>query len=165
MSKQLVYFATYDNATWRSIFPVIKIGITKNLPKRLTELHTASPVKIVVVGTIREENSSRLEKYFHSKFSQARLSGEWFKLSSGMVEAIRQYSIVDDRFDELFDFSEHPLDAKDLEISALRGEVSRLKEKVSTLEQELSSPECCDAIFKRSRSFVLDRSFYKSCKK
>ena len=127
MGHGLVYFVTYDNVAWRATLPVIKIGATTDLPKRLSSLSVSSPIKLLVAGTIAAKDPYPLEKSLHRAFQRDRLNGEWFKLNSKMLDAIRLHPIVDDRFNELFDFTEHSPDAKDLEIAALRDEIKRLK--------------------------------------
>ena len=127
MGNGLVYFVVYDNAAWRATLPAVKIGSTKDLQNRLVDLSIGSPIKLLVAGTIAAKDPYPLERSLHRAFQRDRLNGEWFKLNSKMLDAIRLHPIVDDRFNELFDFSERPPDAKDLEIAALRDEIKRLK--------------------------------------
>ena len=100
-----IYFATWDDDEMRRSNPVIKIGITTDLRKRLASLSTASPSKIIAAGFIPASDPIGLEAVFHKTFKASRLDGEWFKISSDMVETIRGYQIMNDRFNELFDFS------------------------------------------------------------
>jgi hypothetical protein len=130
MSKGLVYFATHDNDSWRATYPVIKIGSTTNLPKRLMTLSIGSPVRLIAAGTIVSSDAYNLEKSFHRAFSRENLNGEWFKLTPGMISIIRTHSVIDDRFDELFAFGPDVPDANDLEIVALREEIHRLKAQI-----------------------------------
>ncbi len=98
MGNGLVYFVTYDNVAWRATLPVIKIGATTDLPKRLSSLSVSSPIKLLVAGTIAAKDPYPLEKSLHRAFQRDRLNGEWFKLNSKMLDAIRLHPIVDDRF-------------------------------------------------------------------
>lgn len=101
MGYGLVYFVTYDNVAWRATLPVIKIGATTDLPKRLSSLSVSSPIKLLVAGTIAAKDPYPLEKSLHRAFQRDRLNGEWFKLNSKMLDAIRLHLIVDDRFNSL----------------------------------------------------------------
>lgn len=55
-----------------------KIGIAQNVETRLSILQTGSPLKLKVVGIIRN-GGTRLEHRIHRKFANIRLNGEWFK--------------------------------------------------------------------------------------
>ena len=64
-------------------------------------------------------------------FSRNQLNGEWFKLTPNIIRAIRSYDVVDDRFDELFDFSPLAPDNKDIEILNLKAEIEVLRKKLN----------------------------------
>jgi hypothetical protein len=130
MTKGLVYFVTYNNAAWRSALPVIKIGATADIHKRLIALSVASPIKLLIAGTIASKDPYPLERSFHRAFVRENLNGEWFKLTKGMLSIIRTYIIIDDRFDELFNFSDLKPDAKDLQILSLQNEIKQLQAKL-----------------------------------
>lgn len=130
MANGLVYFITYDHAGWRATYPVIKIGSTTNLPNRIKSLCTGAPVGFVTAATSPSKDPAALERFFHQSFNRERLNGEWFKLTPGMVKAIRIYPLIDDRFDELFDLSPDAPDAKDLEIAALKAQIKELQSKI-----------------------------------
>jgi len=56
-----------------------KIGITKNVNKRLQELQTSSPNKLEVIEVI-ENATHYTEQMLHERFKSSRLKGEWFRL-------------------------------------------------------------------------------------
>ena len=59
----------------------IKIGITNNLPMRLTAIQTGCPMEVILewIVTARTENEARrIEKEAHSWFSSNRIRREWF---------------------------------------------------------------------------------------
>ena len=62
----------------------VKIGFTKNINKRLSQLQTSSPVKLEVLHLI--EGNVGLEKELHQKFKHYRTSGEWFNYDSSILE-------------------------------------------------------------------------------
>jgi predicted GIY-YIG superfamily endonuclease len=61
----------------------IKIGISDNVRRRVRELQTGSPHKLVVVRTLNcpdRDTAERLEKLSHRRYAKYRLEGEWFNL-------------------------------------------------------------------------------------
>lgn len=62
----------------------VKIGFTKNINKRLSQLQVSSPVKLELLHLI--EGNVTLEKELHQKFKDFRVSGEWFNYDSSILE-------------------------------------------------------------------------------
>lgn len=62
----------------------VKIGYTKNIHKRLSQLQTSSPVKLEVLHLIDGDVS--LEKELHKMFKNYRANGEWFNYNSEIIE-------------------------------------------------------------------------------
>lgn len=58
---------------------LFKIGTSKNIQKRISQLQTSSPGTLDTIAIIPCEKS--LEKKLHSMFSSRRVRGEWFDLS------------------------------------------------------------------------------------
>jgi len=56
-----------------------KIGITRNVNKRLKALQTASPNKLEVIEVI-ENATHYTEQRLHELYKASRLNGEWFRL-------------------------------------------------------------------------------------
>jgi hypothetical protein len=54
----------------------IKIGITRDLARRVQEIGANTPHEITVLGSVHAD--LRLEKYLKLKFEHARIRGEWF---------------------------------------------------------------------------------------
>jgi predicted GIY-YIG superfamily endonuclease len=67
-----------------------KIGVTKNLSKRLSALQTSSPVKLVVVKQFNTNYGYKLEKNLHSFFRSNKLEGEWFRLDIQQVNLFEE---------------------------------------------------------------------------
>jgi hypothetical protein len=71
---------------------LFKIGITESTPdKRIKEIQTGCPYKIETrvafeVSTARDE-----EKYWHTKFKENRLNGEWFRLEKAQLREIQAH--------------------------------------------------------------------------
>lgn len=73
-----VYFIT-DNEI--DLSP-IKIGFSKNIPKRIKELQTGNSSKLVLMGWLTSSNDSAREKELHQHFSSQRQDqSEWFDIS------------------------------------------------------------------------------------
>lgn len=63
-----------------------KIGVSKNVGKRLKSLQTASPRRLYLVG--QTPGSEALERQLHERFAPQRVHGEWFDLSEADVLSI-----------------------------------------------------------------------------
>lgn len=75
-----------------------KIGIAKNLIKRLEALQVGNPkkLKIVSFAPCATENSAReIEKYLHKSLDCCRLEGEWFKLPASVFTRLFLDFVVD----------------------------------------------------------------------
>jgi len=62
----------------------VKIGKSNNPEKRLVELQTANPHKLVLYGVI-DDVTSELESRLHRILDPFRLEGEWFKLTDEVI--------------------------------------------------------------------------------
>ena len=62
----------------------VKIGKSNNPEKRLTELQTANPHKLVLYGVI-DDVTSELESRLHRILDPFRLEGEWFRLTDEVI--------------------------------------------------------------------------------
>ncbi|MFJ2191606.1 GIY-YIG nuclease family protein [Kitasatospora sp. NPDC087861] len=72
--KRIVY------AIGSSSSPLVKIGITKNLSRRLLQIRTMSPLLLSVIWQ-HETEDLQLENKLHRHFADRRKHGEWFDLS------------------------------------------------------------------------------------
>lgn len=66
----------------------VKIGKSCNPTKRLKQLQTSCPDKLELISVLKYQG--RREKEFHEKFSNLRLSGEWFKDDGSILEYYRR---------------------------------------------------------------------------
>jgi hypothetical protein len=69
-------------------FP-IKIGVSINLMRRLTDLRHASGLHLKVLGVIRD-GTRETEQALHRRFNEGRLVGEWFRPDPDLLEYIRE---------------------------------------------------------------------------
>ena len=86
IGEPIIYFIAADE--------LVKIGHTTNLSSRLRSLRTASPnelrILLVKPGTRDDEQD------LHRRFSEFRISREWFKLSEPITEYIATNRASDD---------------------------------------------------------------------
>lgn len=76
---------------------LIKIGKTVDIRQRFRTLYTMCPVKLELVAFLETELADELEIRLHSEFSDKRVKGEWFALSSEDVRAIVQQHGFDEQ--------------------------------------------------------------------
>ncbi len=77
-----VYLARYDGR--------YKIGQTINLQRRERELTSGMPDELEMVHTIQTDDPRGVEAYWHKRFADKRIKGEWFALDEGDVQAFMQ---------------------------------------------------------------------------
>lgn len=65
-----------------------KIGIAKDVAKRMRELQTGNPVKHLFVCSSFFEDAPKFEKRLHEAFSEYRGEGEWFELPPEKLEEL-----------------------------------------------------------------------------
>jgi len=67
-----------------------KIGRSSDIEKRVKQIGTSLPEKLTLIHTIRTDDSSGIEAYWHGRFSKKRANGEWFKLSIADIRAFKR---------------------------------------------------------------------------
>lgn len=67
---------------------LVKIGVTKDVTKRLASLQTGSPARLNMIGFI--PGTDKEEKELHRKFSSHRSHGEWFKKTNDLINYIKE---------------------------------------------------------------------------
>ena len=82
-----------------------KIGVTtRSMKNRIKDLQTGNPYIISLVFHKACINYIDMEKYFHNKFADKRLVGEWFALDKKDIEYVmncRLYSIFKSKRKEI----------------------------------------------------------------
>lgn len=57
-----------------------KIGITKNIDKRIRQLQTGNPEILTIQSQYLSEIASKIESVLHRMYRHKKISGEWFSL-------------------------------------------------------------------------------------
>jgi Meiotically up-regulated gene 113 len=68
-----------------------KIGRTKLVDRRLSELGATASIEHELVHEIKTDDPSGVEAYWHKRFATKRMRGEWFRLSPTDVKAFRRW--------------------------------------------------------------------------
>lgn len=78
---------------------VVKIGYSKNVENRLTQLQTGYPTKLSVFKVLDGDTDD--EKFYHEYFSSYRIGGEWFELS----DELRKFLNLEEQGFKIYDFT------------------------------------------------------------
>jgi hypothetical protein len=82
--SELVYFLQAEQLR------LIKVGVANDLARRIGNLRTGSPDKLIILGIMRpmDRSATSLEQEIHSRFWADRHHGEWFDPSAGLLDYI-----------------------------------------------------------------------------
>lgn len=71
-----------------------KIGYTNSLDRRQYEIGLQMPEGIKPIHSIRTDDPSGIEAYWHNRFHDKRMKGEWFRLSAKDVAAFKKRKLM-----------------------------------------------------------------------
>jgi len=66
-----------------------KIGRGTDLERRVKQVSTAMPETLDLVHSIKTDDPSGIESYWHRRFKDKRANGEWFKLDKEDIKAFK----------------------------------------------------------------------------
>ena len=66
---------------------LVKIGVSKDAPKRQRNLQTGNPRELELMGWITPQDGTdfALERHLHKKYATCNVAREWFAITSGHV--------------------------------------------------------------------------------
>lgn len=94
LSKEKAESPSYVYFVFNQDSNAVKIGVAKNIQKRLSALQTSSPAKLELLGFIKTNNSrdaKKLEHSLHQKFTALWIMGEWFQCKQELLNYINYY--------------------------------------------------------------------------
>jgi Meiotically Up-regulated Gene 113 (MUG113) protein len=68
-----------------------KVGKTTDTVRRGSELRIQLPEKLDLIYSIKTDDPSGVEAYWHRRFETKRMNGEWFDLSSADIRAFKRW--------------------------------------------------------------------------
>jgi hypothetical protein len=71
-----------------------KIGKTNDTVRRGKELKIQLPEKCELIHSIKTDDPSGIEVYWHKRFDVKRMQGEWFDLTSADVKAFKRWRYI-----------------------------------------------------------------------
>lgn len=71
-----------------------KIGHTNLVDRRLSELGATFPIEQELVHTIKTDDPAGVEAYWHKRFENKRMKGEWFRLRPDDVNAFKRWKRI-----------------------------------------------------------------------
>lgn len=71
-----------------------KIGRTNNVIRREGEISLQLPEKLQPVHYIETDDPTGVESYWHNRFADKRMEGEWFELSPQDVRAFKRWKRI-----------------------------------------------------------------------
>lgn len=71
-----------------------KIGRTNLVDRRVSEIGVTSAIEHTLIHEIKTDDPVGVEAYWHNRFTDKRMRGEWFKLNAADVKAFKRWRRV-----------------------------------------------------------------------
>lgn len=71
-----------------------KIGKTNDTVRRGSELRIQLPEKMDLIHSIKTDDPSGIESYWHKSFESKRMNGEWFDLTSADIKIFKRWKRI-----------------------------------------------------------------------
>jgi hypothetical protein len=68
-----------------------KIGRTNLVDRRLSELGATASIEQTLIHEIKTDDPAGIESYWHTRFTEKRMRGEWFRLNAADVKAFKRW--------------------------------------------------------------------------
>jgi hypothetical protein len=68
-----------------------KLGRTNLVDRRISEVGATGPVELELVHEIKTDDPAGVEAYWHRRFADRRMRGEWFLLNAADVKAFKRW--------------------------------------------------------------------------
>jgi len=68
-----------------------KIGKTNDTVRRGNEIRIQLPERTDLIHSIKTDDPSGIEAYWHKRFETKRMNGEWFDLNSSDIKAFKRW--------------------------------------------------------------------------
>lgn len=68
-----------------------KIGRTNLVDRRLSELGATASIEQTLIHEIKTDDAAGIEHYWHKRFAEKRMRGEWFKLNADDVRKFKRW--------------------------------------------------------------------------
>ena len=70
---------------------LVKIGLSRNIFRRLHEMQVGSPDRLILQTLFTTEDPAWLEQMLHQRFRHLRVRGEWFRPDADMEDWLSTY--------------------------------------------------------------------------
>lgn len=71
-----------------------KIGKTRDMVRRGAEIRIQLPEELILIHSIKTDDVSGIELYWHKRFAEKRMKGEWFDLNANDIKAFKKWKRI-----------------------------------------------------------------------